>query len=199
MLNAVDKSEKDALSLQYDEVMNLLTVAEELESTCGHGLIKVHLENLSAIWNEFRSTMFKNKSEGKEIGFSYSLLFNKYMCVSGKLSDMLISKPKINNEIASNNQFNLPRIQLPEFSGKPSEWRGFIALFDRMVHNNETINKGLKISHLKTRVKGAAAKIINHIDPTPDKYVTCYALLRKRFDNKREMLSYYIENILQFP
>lgn len=152
MLNAVDKSEKDALSLQYDEVMNLLTVAEELESTCGHGFIKVHLENLNVIWNEFRSTMFKNKSEGKEIGFCYSLLFNKYMCVSGKLSDMLTSKPKINNEIVSNNQFNLPRIQLPEFSGKPSEWRGFIALFDRMVHNNASIDERLKIGHLKTRV-----------------------------------------------
>lgn len=55
------------------------------------------------------------------------------------------------------------------------------------------------IEYLKTCVKGQAAKIINHIDPNPDNYLTCYELLRKRFDNKRELLGALIDGILQSP
>lgn len=100
--------------------------------------------------------------------------------------------------------WNLLQKKLPEFSGEHADWNGFIALFDRMVHYNDTINKGLKIGHLKTWVKGSAARIINHIDPTPENYDTCYALLQKRYDecqltNVREPQSLksmltYIEN-----
>lgn len=66
-----------------------------------------------------------------------------------------------------------------------------------MVHNNIKIDHGLKIEYLKTCVDGQAAKIINHIDPNPDNHLTCYELLRKRFDNNREQLCALIDNILQ--
>lgn len=113
-----------------------------------------------------------------------------------------MNKPSVrapNCERPSNIQFNLPKLQLPDFTGKPNEWKRFIALFDRIVHNNSNIDDGMKIEYLKTCVKGRAAQIINHIDPNPDNYLTCYDLLRKRFDNKREMLGSLIDNILKLP
>lgn len=68
-----------------------------------------------------------------------------------------------------------------------------------MIHNNVNIDGGMKIEYLKTCVKGQTAKIINHLDPNPDNYLTCYELLRKRFDNKRELLGALIDNILLLP
>lgn len=68
-----------------------------------------------------------------------------------------------------------------------------------MVHLNRQIDNGLKIEYLKTCIKGDAAKIINHIDATPENYNICYDLLRKRFDNKREILGKLIDNILFIP
>lgn len=61
------------------------------------------------------------------------------------------------------------------------------------------MDDGLKIEFLKTRVKWDAAKIINHLDPIPENYFTCYALIRKRFDNKGEALGIWIENIINLP
>ena len=124
-------------------------------------------------------------------------MLQKYITASGKLND-LIKKPQ-SGEQSSSVQFNLPKLQLPEFNGKLTEWKRFIALFDRMVHSNERIDHGIKIEYLKTCVKGQAAKIINHIDPNPDNNLTCYDLLRKIYENKRELLGALIDDILRLP
>lgn len=188
------------LSIQYEEIMDMLTIARDLTASSGNGAIRAHLDNLKSTWTEFRGITNKARSEGRELNFSYTMLLQRFMSTTGKLNELLDSSRTIAKDIQSSNiQFALPKIKLPEFSGKPSEWKGFIALFDRMVHNNTAMDNGLKIEFLKTRVKGDAAKIISHLDPTPENYATCYALLRKRFDNKREALGIWIENILNLP
>lgn len=53
----------------------------------------------------------------------------------------------------------LPKLSIPEFSGKATEWFGFITMYDETVHNQE-INNSMKIQYLKTLIKGDAYKII---------------------------------------
>lgn len=53
--------------------------------------------------------------------------------------------------------------------------------------------------YLKTCIKGAAAKLIAHIEATAENYRVCYELLTRRYDNKREVLSKLINNILRSP
>lgn len=68
-----------------------------------------------------------------------------------------------------------------------------------MVHNNPQADDGMKIEYLKTCIKGDAARIINHLNATPENYKTCYDLLKKRYDNKREVLGKLIDNFLTIP
>lgn len=98
------------------------------------------------------------------------------MDISGKL-DGYLKQPFVSTNLlderssSSSIQFSLPKIKLPEFDGKATDWRSFIALFDRMVHNNRQIDSGLKIEYLKTSIKGKALesfviprqKIIKHV------------------------------------
>lgn len=189
----------DVLTLQYQEVMELLVAAHNFNLASSHGEVRAFHDNLKSTWNEFRAEIYRSKAAGKELEFSYNLMLQKYMTTSGKLIDILTPSKAINDVASSKIQFALPTLKLPEFTGKPSEWKGFISLFDRMVHSNDAMDNGLKIEYLKTQVKGEAAKILNHIDPTPNNYLTCYALLRKRYDNKRESLGIWIENIFNLP
>lgn len=196
-----DEGDGSVLMMLYNDVMDMLATARELTNESSLGLITAHAANLDSMWMEFRGVFYQEKAAKKRIPFNFAVLLNKYLFVSGKLND-LKRKPTPqpqNCEQASSIQFNLPKLQLPEFHGKLNDWKRFIALFDRMVHNNPKIDHGIKIEYLKTCVKGQAAKIINHIDPNPDNYITCYDLLRKRFDNKRELLGALIDNVLQLP
>lgn len=197
-----DESGTNILAMQYNDIMDLLASARDFSSETSHGLMMAHAANLNTMWSEFRSFYYQEKAAGKPISFSFTGLLQKFISVSGKLNDLVKNqnRPQLqNNEQSSNVQFNLPKLQLPEFNGKINEWKRFIALFDQMVHNNKKIDHGIKIEYLKTCVKGQAAKIINHIDPNPDNYTICYDLLRKRYDNKRELLGVLIDSILQLP
>lgn len=193
------------LSLLYEELMDAIVAAANLDYQSSGGSVAAQLANMNSIWTEFRSAYLREKSDGREILFGYATVSHKYIKASGRLNDLALfinkrsEEPAQNCERSSNIQFNLPKLQLPEFNGKLSDWKRFIALFDRMVHNNSKVDNGIKIEYLKTCVKGQAARIINHIDPNPDNYATCYELLRKRFDNKREILGALIDNILQLP
>lgn len=191
------------LSMLYSELLDLLVAASDLPEDASKGLVSAHLDVLHATWSDFRTEMYKQRAGGDKIDFSFATMQQKYMKTTGELNDLIKKnvnvQQRINNDKFVNSQFKLPQHKLREFSGKQCEWRGFITLFDRMVHNNELANDGDKIEYLKTCVKGDAAKIINHVDPLPENYLTCYDLLRKRFDNKREMLANLIDNMLDLP
>lgn len=63
----------------------------------------------------------------------------------------------------------------------------------------EKNDKGMRMEYLKCCVKNSAAKLKNHINPEPENYDCCYAFIRKRYDNKRELVSGMIKNILNMP
>ena len=50
---------------------------------------------------------------------------------------------------------------MDEFNGKVSEWKSFIANFDRMIHNNMQIDDEMKIEYLKMSIKGDAAMLLS--------------------------------------
>lgn len=164
----------------YDELLDAIVATLDLDDQSSTGTVKAHLANLTATWNEFRTAFYKEKALGKSINFSYNSMSQKYMEAIGKLNDLLHENRK-NNEPSFNNQFNLPALKLHEFHGKVTEWKSFIAKFDQLVHNKK-IDDGIKMEYLKMVIKGDAAKLINHIDPSPYNYEICYDILKKSRD-----------------
>lgn len=111
------------------------------------------------------------------------------MDITGKLNDFFTNSQvsNSNSNITSNSQFSLPKLKLPQFSGKRTEWKAFIALFDKM---------GTTVEYLKSCISGSASGIIAHLDPVPENYDPCYELLRTRFDNKRKIVDDLLDNVL---
>lgn len=185
------------LMLIYSELMDFVFDANQLPDTTSKGMTKTYIELLHSTWAEFRTMYLQERVMG-EINMDYQKITRKFMTASGKLNDLLRESTGKNVETAADVQFSLPKLKLPEFSGKATEWKAFLSLFNRMVHNTR-LDNGLKIVHLKSCIKGEAARLINHIDANPENYLTCYELLRKRYDNKREMLGKLLDNILNLP
>lgn len=153
----------DLLQIQYDDIMDIIANARDINESSSSGTIRVHMELLNGMWNEIRKLVYDYKSAGKQLGFNYNVLMSKYMDVTSKLTDFLQPNTSSRSEsMHTNSQFSLPKIELSKFSGKSNEWKGFIALFDRMIHNNVKIDRGINIEYLKSCVKDSAAKIINH-------------------------------------
>jgi len=64
----------------------------------------------------------------------------------------------------------LPRIDLPKFSGEFSEWESFHNAFEALIGSNDEITNTLKLYYLKSCVSDAAAKLINNMSMSHDNY-----------------------------
>lgn len=182
-----DQGGTSILKILYHELMDCMAAARDLEHGDSIGFITASLTNLNSIWCEFRAAYLQERAALNKIDFSYPSVQQKYMKITGELNDLKFIDKKLPNKSADN-QFSLPKLKLHEFHGKISEWKSYIANFNRMIHKNVTIDDGMKIDYLKMAIKGDAAKLINHIDPSPEDYHICYDILKKRYENKREML-----------
>lgn len=120
----------------------------------------------------------------------YQIIQQMYAEAMGAINDMVHS-------VKANTNIELPKIKIPEFTGKSVEWRSFIELFDKIVHTNQNITDSIKMQYLKTCLKADAAKLVNHMAPTAENYDACYNVLRNRYDNKRELLGKLFDSILQ--
>lgn len=152
---------------------------------------------MTTTWTQLRQAVQNAQMMGLEPGINMTSIRARYLTVSGRLNDL--AKPEntiINNTGTQGITFSVPKLNLPKFNGDVTEWKSFIAIHDRIIHNNNSIDEGLKIANLKTCVKVDAVKMINPIDPTPENYENCYNILTNRYNNKRVIVGQLLGNVL---
>lgn len=173
-----------------NEIKNAISTAENITIYESQGIAAAQLENLKEIWSEFRISHREHSiGENKNYCANINQLQSRYLKIVGKLNDL-------KNGNSSKQSVQLPKIKLPEFDGEPRNWRAFVELFDKIVHNNPTISESIKMQYLKTNLNGKAAKMVEHLPPTESSYKTCYELLKNQYENERENVSSMIDEIL---
>lgn len=192
------------VNLHYQSIKKLLDSLQNLDENKTTGYIEVQLNMLIKAWEKFEESYFNVQlnvtNENSYENINLNNIQQQYADICGILHDK-IRKP-IDTATGRNTnveQFQLPKFKIPDFDGKISNWSAFAGLFNQMIHNNKTIDNAIKMQYLKTHVKGDASKLISHMDPSAENYETAYTLLKKRYENKRELLSHLLDTILQLP
>lgn len=116
---------------------------------------------------------------------------NTYLKVSRRSGDEV-------KEVKGRIPSQLPRLQLPTFSGRIEDWMEFWGLFESLVHQDQQLDEVAKFHYLRTCIKGDALSVISGF-PLESK---CYALaveaLKSRYQNTRRLGSMYVNRILNF-
>jgi len=89
----------------------------------------------------------------------------------------------------------LPRIRLPTFSGKFSEWLNFRGIFEGLIHSNKAIPNILKLLYLGSSLTGDAAMLMNGFV----NYTTAWELLVSEYDHKRMLIYTHIHSFASLP
>lgn len=184
----------NTLKLRKSEVKMLISTINRKCEQWSTGVAKAQLELLKTARADYRNISFSTRatSGSRAANESYQEMQIKFADAMGRISDVIHSG-------SNSSKVELPKIKLPEFHGKNTEWRTFIELFDKIVHSNKGISNAIKMQYLKTCLGGEAAKLVSHIAPTAENYETCYDILQKRYDNKRELLGKLFDAILNLP
>ncbi|KMQ84153.1 bel12-ag transposon polyprotein, partial [Lasius niger] len=93
----------------------------------------------------------------------------------------------------------LPRIQLPQFSGKFEDWPSFRDLFLSIVVEETSLSKVEKMHYLKTCVKGDAEQLIRSLPSTEENFERAWATLSEHFENKRLLVRSYLAAFTALP
>ena len=95
--------------------------------------------------------------------------------------------------------FQLPKMNIPVFSGEYLQWNSFWNLFNASVHTNKTLTDAQILQHLKASLKGDAAKNISHLTITDANYAGARNALQTRYTNLRLIVRSYIRAMLEVP
>lgn len=86
----------------------------------------------------------------------------------------------------------LPRIQLPNFSGKYEDWPAFRDLFRSVIIDDPSISDVTRLHYLKTSLKGEAESLIRSMPTTEPNFRRAWTTLVDFYKNTRLLVrSYY--------
>ncbi|XP_029172969.1 uncharacterized protein LOC114941935 [Nylanderia fulva] len=98
-----------------------------------------------------------------------------------------------------NHNFQLPRISLPKFSGKFSEWESFKNTFESLVASNDSLSNTQKFHYLKTSVISDAASIISNLKISDANYESVWQLLIDEYDDQLTLIHTHIHAFMCLP
>lgn len=190
-LTNLKKSPKERLSVDY-----IQTRRELLERDWN-----LFVTNYTKLHEQYETQGIKMLSElydsTEDTYITYTCLI-KSMLAKYDVPKATIPEPgtSSNSNKSSTNSFvKLPKISIPNFSGKYSEWTTFRDLFVSLVHNNSSLDNVQKMHYLKSHLSGEAEQLVRQTPVSEANYSQCWAQLEKRYSNKKYLVNCILKRL----
>lgn len=165
--------------------------------------IETRIEIINNKWKEFTQNHYEILKSKETVGSSYFLkdIHNEveefYLDFKSELSDLLdgikgsaeATRKSCTEIKVTKTPVRLPKIAIPTFSGRYTEWITFRDLFVSLIHNNGDIDNVQKLHYLKGHLTGEAEQLLRHIAITNDNYEQCWNILEQRYNNKQFLVN----------
>ena len=89
----------------------------------------------------------------------------------------------------------LPKIDIPKFSGKYSEWENFRDIFKSIIGDNSDASSVLKFYYLRTHLTDEALQKIKSLQITNENYVKAWQTLLVYYENKRRFINSHLAEL----
>ncbi|XP_075986344.1 uncharacterized protein LOC142983392 [Anticarsia gemmatalis] len=156
-----------------------------------------HITILKSKWELIDKTHWELEDElkGSNLIMDYS---QKYEALEQKYDNI---KRALNSKMWSSVHYqrSAPKIDIPEFSGNYVHWITFKDIFMETIHNNPSISKAQKMQYLKTKLKGEAERLVQHLSISGDNYDSCWEILSHRYDNRRLQFTSFMSTMQNIP
>ena len=90
---------------------------------------------------------------------------------------------------------SLPKLDLPKFSGKFSDWENFRDVFRTVIHRREDLSPVMKLHYFRTHLLGDALEKIKSLPISGDNYEQAWTTLIEYYENQRRIVSSHISEI----
>lgn len=154
------------------------------------------LENRWGIIDSLHWEIDSEQKDEDDVNYSaYETEFSKYE------KSFASMKKEINNKmcVVSYREKVTPQMEIPTFSGSYQRWTSFKDLFQESIHNNPSLSNVQKHQFLKSKLKGEAEKLIQHLNVSSENYQVSWDILNHRFNNNKLIFTSHISTLLNLP
>ncbi|KAJ8720595.1 hypothetical protein PYW08_006060 [Mythimna loreyi] len=179
--------------------------------------LETRLETLENYWTSYRDThrVIVSEFNPKDLVKSsycttdaYGVTEDLYTDYKTELQDCLIkfkldsstvalsSSKVMESNVGQSFSVRLPKISIPSFSGKYTEWTSFRDLFMSLIHNNKALDDVQRLHYLKGYLTGEAEQLLRHIPVTASNYKVCWDQLEHRYNNKLHLANCILKRFM---
>ena len=91
----------------------------------------------------------------------------------------------------------LPKVEIKTFDGNPLNWHSFYGTFSSLVHETYELPSVQKFHLLKNPLAAEASSAIASLNATGENYIAAWELLKRRYDQPRQIIHAHINSLLQ--
>lgn len=153
------------------------------------------LRTLQGRWNAVDSLHWEIDSELYEENVQYEQMYYMFEKSYNQIKNSINSKMWA----VSHQEQSTPKMDIPIFSGNHMQWTSFKDLFNETIHKNKSMSNAHKMQYLKSKVRGEAEKLIQHLQISSENYETCWEILNHRYNNKRLIFSSHMNVLFGIP
>ena len=136
------------------------------------------LENEIQLSEEFRYEVRAPLVEAKKV--LHALEESKPPSIASGVSNVSLSSNQVS--------VKLPKLELPHFDGKYTEWQTFWEHFETHIHHNDDVPVISKFSYLVSLLDGDAKQVIKGYSHTESNYKHALEVLKDRFGDKEKIV-----------
>ncbi|XP_076182703.1 uncharacterized protein LOC143154525 [Ptiloglossa arizonensis] len=94
---------------------------------------------------------------------------------------------------------NLPKLNLPQFSGRYEEWPGFADQFRSAVHDSVRLSDCRKLMYLRSCLRGEASSLIESLEISAANYVTAWNLVEEHYNRPAVIVNNHVRALFELP
>jgi hypothetical protein len=187
-------SERDAVAdiLEFSDIQVKTNSTVPLDSTTVNTLIEELSScrsKLTDIHTKIRALIPVDIELHKK---DYHLLLQSCQSINHALHGIKANLPSSSSAstsaVPNHTDMRFPKLDLKTFDGNLLDWMPFRDMFQSSIHNNSKMSGVMKLTYLKTLLRGEAARQIQSMILTDDNYDIAWKQLQERYQNNRELL-----------
>ncbi|XP_036147491.1 uncharacterized protein LOC118647197 [Monomorium pharaonis] len=185
---------------------NLLKVGKDKAT---QAYLKARLALLEDYWRRYEEGHYDlvgSKDAEVEAYFNsdaYSTTEDNYVLFKSRVNALIKDDSPASGRDASvvsfAKQIQLPKLDLPSFSGDPLAWESYRDLFLSLVGDVPDLAPVQKLQYLKTTLSGEAAEAVANMEMTSAGFDLAWSELKSRYDNRRVLLASHMRAFLGSP
>ena len=117
--------------------------------------------------------------------------------ITNKINSVSETQEKI--AVVKNTNVLLPKIEIKPFGGSLLEWHSFYDTFKSLVHDSDDLPMVQKFHFLRNSLISEAASVIASLNASEEGYLIAWDLLKRRYDQPRQMIHAHIQSLIEFP